>query len=97
MWAWTGQGMPHLSYVPRKPEPLGAEVKNLCDGISGVMLYLELQEGKVRMANQKFCNKYKATTATTVRLAEGAGLSETEQNRTDRRRTRGQRIKSGGC
>ena len=47
MWAWTGQGMPHLSYVPRKPEPLGAEVKNLCDGISGVMLYLELQEGKV--------------------------------------------------
>ena len=27
MWAWTGQGMPHLSFVKRKPEPLGAEVK----------------------------------------------------------------------
>jgi hypothetical protein len=29
-WAWTGQGMPHLSSVPREPEPLGAEIKNLC-------------------------------------------------------------------
>ena len=76
MWAWTGQGMPHLSFVKRKPEPLGAEVKNLCDGLSGVMLYLELQEGKTRMANKKFCDEEKATTACTVRLAWGAGLSE---------------------
>ena len=76
MWAWTGQGMPHLSTVPRKPEPLGAEVKNLCDGLSGVMLFLELQEGKIRMANKKFCDLYKATTANTLRLAEGAGLME---------------------
>ena len=76
MWAWTGQGMPHLSFVKRKPEPLGAEVKNLCDGLSGVMLFLELQEGKIKMARSKWCNKYKATTACTVRLAEGAGLSE---------------------
>jgi hypothetical protein len=35
-WAWTGQGTPHLSFVERKPEPLGAEVKSLCDGLSGV-------------------------------------------------------------
>jgi hypothetical protein len=61
-WAWTGQGMPHLSTVPHKPEPLGTEAKNLCDGLSGVMLFLELQEGKTRMANQKFCDLHKATT-----------------------------------
>jgi hypothetical protein len=76
MWAWTGQGMPHLSFVKRKPEPLGAEVKNLCDGLSGVMLYLELQEGKTRMAAKKYCDEYKATTATTLRLADFAGLGE---------------------
>ena len=48
MVAWTGQGCPHLSFVPRKPEPLGIEVKNACDGCSGVMLHLEIQDNKVR-------------------------------------------------
>ena len=76
IWAWTGQGMPHLSFVKRKPEPLGAEVKNLCDGVSGVMLHLEIQEGKTRMAAKKYCQKYKATTACTVRLCDLGGLSE---------------------
>ena len=76
MWAWTGQGMPHLSFVKRKPEPLGAEVKNLCDGLSGVMLYLELQEGKTRMAAKQCCDEEKATTACTLRLADFAGLGE---------------------
>ena len=48
--------MPHLSSVPRKPEPLGAEIKNLCDGESGVMLHIEIQEGKVKMARKKYCD-----------------------------------------
>jgi hypothetical protein len=78
MWAWAGQqGMPHLSFVRRKPEPLGAEVKNLCCGESGVMLNLELQEGKVKMARGKFCAEHKATTACTLRLAYKGGLDET--------------------
>ena len=54
MWQWTGQGMPHLSFVQRKPEPLGCEIKNLCCGESGVMLFLEIQEGRVRMARKRF-------------------------------------------
>ena len=84
MWAWTGQGMPHLSFVKRKPEPLGAEVKNLCDGASGVMLCLELQEGKARMANKKFCDLHKATTACTLRLPCFAGLSEIDVREEDK-------------
>jgi hypothetical protein len=35
-----------MSYVPRKPVPLGCEVKCVADGTSGVMMYIELQEGR---------------------------------------------------
>jgi hypothetical protein len=86
MWAWTGQGMPRLSSVPRKPEPLGAEIKNLCDGESGFMLHIEIQEGKLRMARKKCCDlyQYKATAATTVRLAHKGGLDESNLREEDK-------------
>ena len=48
--------MPHLSFVARKPEPLGTEFKNIVDGLSGEMLWLEIQEGKYRMKNKQFQN-----------------------------------------
>ena len=38
--------LPNISYVLRKPEPLGTEFKNVVDGMTGNMLWLELQEGK---------------------------------------------------
>ena len=31
-------GLPNLSYVMRKPKPLGTEFKNIIDGLTGVML-----------------------------------------------------------
>ena len=37
---------PNLSFVARKPEPLGTNFKVVCDGLSGHMTYLEVQEGK---------------------------------------------------
>ena len=37
-----------MLFVSRKPEPLGIELKNACDGCSGVMLSLEIQDNKVR-------------------------------------------------
>ena len=47
MIQWEGisgpGGMPHLSFVPRKPKSLGCEVKTVCDCSTGVMLYLEIQ------------------------------------------------------
>ena len=47
MVAWTGQGCPHQPFVPRKPEPLGVELKDTCDGDTGVMLFIEVQDNKV--------------------------------------------------
>lgn len=44
--------IPHRSFVERKPEPLGAELKVICDGESGVFLQLELQEGETAMSQK---------------------------------------------
>jgi hypothetical protein len=43
MVGWTGNGMPHQSFTPRKPEPLGCGIKNTCDAMTGCMLFLEIQ------------------------------------------------------
>ena len=48
--------MPNLSFVKRKPEPLGTEFKCVVDALSGAMLWLEIQEGKERMANKEHQN-----------------------------------------
>ena len=42
-------GLPHISYVIRKPEPLGTEFKTAADPATGIMLALEIQEGKPAM------------------------------------------------
>ena len=81
MIQWTGAsgppiGMPHISFVPRKPVPLGLELKCVADGTSGVMMYLELQEGKTRMMRLRFADEYPATVATTLRMVAAMGLGE---------------------
>ena len=37
--------LPNLSYVERKPEPLGTELKVAMDGLIGKSIWLEIQEG----------------------------------------------------
>ena len=43
---WTGLTSGHLSYLPRKPTPLGFQLKTTCDSRSKVMLAMELVEGE---------------------------------------------------
>jgi hypothetical protein len=75
MFAWKGKsgvgGIPHLSFIKRKPKPLGLENKCVCDGETGVMLFIEIQEGALRMARKKYERAHQATTACTLRLIEG--------------------------
>ena len=80
MIAWTGNGCPHLSYVPRKPEPLGIEIKNLCDATSGVMLFLEIQDNKDMMARKRYRDGFPAAIATTLRLLECVSESRLPPN-----------------
>ena len=81
MFAWRGKkgngGIPHLSFLIRKPIPLGTESKVVCEGTFGICMYLEVQKGKVAMARKKYCRQYKATTACTLRLLDKMGLDET--------------------
>jgi hypothetical protein len=57
MSQWTGHesvmkhaGVPHVTKIPRKPQPCGFELKSLCDSSSTIMLVLELQKGLIAQA-----------------------------------------------
>ena len=47
---WVGTGSAHLTYLPRKPTPLGIMLKTICDASSGVMVGAEICESKEAMA-----------------------------------------------
>lgn len=40
---------PHISFIMRKPEDLGTELKVVADTKSNILLYLEIQQGKSAM------------------------------------------------
>lgn len=60
--------IPNLSFIERKPDPLGAELKVLADGNCGVFLRLEFQEGAGRHCHQEFYEEYGHSAAVSLRL-----------------------------
>ena len=60
-------GLPNLSFVARKSEPLGTEFKNIVDGMTGAMLWLEIQEGKERMRQREYTQDLGGTAACVLR------------------------------
>ena len=70
--------LPNISYIIRKPEPLGTEFKTVCCPITGVMTYMEIQRGKEGMKNMRLQGTLGATAACTVRCAEGSHQGSTE-------------------
>lgn len=67
---WTGLGPVHLTYIPRKPSPLGVMFKVTCCGETGILLHAELVEGAAVDRNKRFVQQFKATTACTLRVTE---------------------------
>jgi Transposase IS4 len=71
--------LPHLSFIQRKPEPLGSEFKVTGDSKrkmgTGCMIHLELQEGKEAMRGKEHVSSLGGTAACTLRMAE-----QTEHN-----------------
>jgi hypothetical protein len=66
-----------MSYIKRKPKPLGTELKSVCEGTMGICVFVEIQKGKLAMARKKFHRQFGATTtACTVRLCDALNLSE---------------------
>jgi hypothetical protein len=44
----------YLSFIQRKPRPLGTEFKYTADCDTGIMLHLELQEGAAAQQQKKY-------------------------------------------
>ena len=66
----TPEGIPNLTKLIRKPVGVGAEYKCMADAWSGIMLFLEYQEGKDRMQLKKWCDQYPKHVALVLRLTE---------------------------
>jgi hypothetical protein len=83
MFEWKGKsgfgGLPHMSYIKRKPKPLGTELKSVCEGTMGICVFIEIQKGKVAMARKKFHRQFGVTTACTVRLCDALNLNEAHE------------------
>jgi hypothetical protein len=58
--------LPHMSFIMRKPKPLGTEFKSVARGLSGVLLHLETQRGKEGMKHSKYQQTLGETAACTV-------------------------------
>eukprot|EP00873_Tetraselmis_striata_P015222 jgi/Tetstr1/435486/TSEL_024391.t1 len=63
-------GLPNLSFIYRKPKPLGTEMKTVCDCDTGVMTYIEIQEGRDPMRVKPHAAEHGVTTACVMRMAE---------------------------
>jgi hypothetical protein len=42
-------GLPHMSYIKRKPKPLDTELKSMCEETMGLCVHIEIQKGKIAM------------------------------------------------
>jgi hypothetical protein len=45
--------LPNITYIRRKPKPLGMEMKTMFDCATGVMVYMEVQGGNNNMREKK--------------------------------------------
>jgi hypothetical protein len=77
MSSWEGrelkyhaEGMPHVMKIARKPKGVGCEVKCIADCFSGIMMGLEIQQGKSENMMHKFADQYAFHIAITLRLSE---------------------------
>ena len=63
-------GLPNISFIKRKPRPLGSEFKTVCDTETGAMVFMEIQKGAKAMKEATHAHRLGVTAACTRRLAE---------------------------
>ena len=70
--------IPHLSFVTRKPQPLGSEFKCCCDTVTNMMIHIELQKGREAMLLEKYASSKKPTVACVLRMSEDTSRPHNE-------------------
>ncbi len=77
MCAWTGASSESrhdgLTKIARKPEGVGIELKALASGEMGIIVGLDIMEGKERQKMKKYNREYGEGTAVCLRLMEPLG------------------------
>ena len=61
-------GLPNISFVARKPKPLGTEFKCIGDGVTGILTGLEICEGREAMQAKEGAKELGVSAACTKRL-----------------------------
>ena len=62
--------MPAVMKIKQKPKGIGCDVKTAADVLSGILLNLEINEGKDVMKDLRWQKELGAGTATTLRVTE---------------------------
>jgi hypothetical protein len=63
-------GLPCISFIARRLEPLGTKFETIACWITGVMTMMEIQRGKEGMKDKKYNRELGATTGCTLCLLE---------------------------
>ena len=71
-------GLPNISFIQRKPKPLGTEFKYFIDSVLSVLLHLEVQEGKVRMSHKSHFKTLGATASCVLRAVDAGKEFDTQ-------------------
>ena len=61
------RGLSNISFIKRKPKPVGTEFKTMCDSETGIMAIVEIQEGSVHMQRARHARLLGVTVACTLR------------------------------
>ena len=67
---YVAEGMPHKTKIAHKPEGVGAEMKALACGETGIILKLYMMEGREANRRKDFSQEYGEGTAVTLRLTK---------------------------
>ncbi len=76
-------GLPNLTFIIRKPEPLGTEMKCVACPKTGIILGLEIQRGKTEMKKLELHKNLGATSSCVARMAgltSGSGQPHDDAN-----------------
>ena len=65
---WTGLGLVYLTYMPRKPSPVGVMFKVTASDETGIFLHAEIVDGAAVERKERYVEEFKATTACTLRF-----------------------------
>ena len=70
-------GLPNISFIKRKPKPLGTDFKAMCNTETGVMKFVEIQEGKDAMRSEPFAVELGDTSGCVARMSSACATGAT--------------------